>query len=67
VAPLKELAMDSGYLTGSLVWLAIAVGYAWSVRRLARMNRAPDVREPDGKLALPVADIPIRDELRRGA
>jgi len=62
--------MDGGYLPGSLAWIAIGVGYAWSVRKLARMSRASDVRDaskPERKLALPVGDVPIRAELRRGA
>ena len=64
---MTELAMDGGYLPTSFAWIALGVGYAWSVRKLGRMSRASDVREPDRKLELPVDDVPIRDELRRGA
>ena len=59
--------MDGAYLPTSFAWIALGVGYAWSVRKLGRMSRASDVREPDGKLELPVDDVPLRDELRRGA
>jgi len=62
--------VDSESLIGSLAWLAIGLGYAWSVRTLARMTRASDVRdidEHDRKLAISVDDVPIRVELRRGA
>ena len=59
--------MDGGYLSSSFAWIAIGVGYAWSVRKLGQMSRASDVREPDRKLELPVDNVPIRDELRRGA
>jgi hypothetical protein len=50
-------------LLGSLVWIVIGVGYAWSVRNLARLTRAAPVR----KLTLRVDDVPIGGGLRRGA
>ena len=40
--------MDAGQLTGSLAWLAVAVGYAWTVRTLARMAHAPAAPEVGG-------------------
>ena len=33
--------MHEAQLLGSLAWLALGVGYAWTVRKLARMARAP--------------------------
>ena len=34
-------------LPGSLAWLATGVGYAWTVRKLARMARTAAPGEPD--------------------
>jgi hypothetical protein len=56
--------MDGGYFPGSLAWIAIGIGYVWSVRKLGRMSHAS---EPEQKLVLPVHDVPVRDEIRRGA
>jgi hypothetical protein len=33
--------MDAVQVAGSLAWVAVAVGYAWTVRGLARMAHAP--------------------------
>jgi len=38
--------MDEGQLVGSLAWLGIGVGYAWTVQKLARMARAPRPSDP---------------------
>jgi hypothetical protein len=53
--------MDAGHLFGSLAWPGICVGYALTVRKLARMARAAapaDVDQHDSKLRI-VIDAPI--------
>jgi len=55
--------MDAGDLPGSLAWLAIGLGYAWTVRKLSRMARTPETRDTgklDYKLTIPVDGLPVR-------
>jgi len=52
--------MTAGQLPGSLAWLAIGVGYAWAVLKLARISRgrAPgELHQPDSTVRI-VVDEP---------
>jgi hypothetical protein len=51
--------MNAGQLSGSLAWLAMGVGYAWVVLKLARMSRvaAPGEAHQHGNVRI-VVDEP---------
>jgi hypothetical protein len=58
--------MDAGHSFGSLAWLAIGVGYGWSVWKLARMAKtakSSDVEPPDSGVAI-VVDEPAVPQRR---
>ena len=51
--------MDAAQLVGWFVWLAIGVGYAWTVRQLARMTRAAvpgNLDQHDSKIRIAVGE-----------
>ena len=49
--------MDTGHAVGTLAWLTLGVGYAWSVWKLARMARAET--SPDAEPCRPAVTIAI--------
>ena len=49
--------MDTGHVVGTLAWLALGVGYALSVWKLARMARAE--ASPDAEPCRPAVTIAI--------
>jgi hypothetical protein len=58
--------MDTGHTFGSLAWLAIGVGYAWSVWKLAHMAKAAkssDVEPRDPSVAI-IVDEPAVPQRR---
>jgi len=58
--------MYSGHTFGSLAWLAIAVGYAWSVWKLGRMAKpakTSDVEPGHPGVAI-VVDEPVVPQRR---
>jgi len=62
--------MDAGDLPGSLAWLAMGLGYAWTVRKLSRMARTPvttDAGQLDYKLTIPVDGLPVRRHAEQGS
>jgi len=63
--------MDEGQLLGSLAWIGVGVGYAWTVRKLASMARPPRAtaadwrgRSPAGARADQPSGVPSRRQLR---
>ena len=58
------------HVPGSLAWLAICIGYAWTVRKLARMGRAAapgDVDQHDSKLRIVVDTAIVPRGMQAGA
>ena len=41
---------------GVLVWAGVILGYAWSVRNLARLSRRPSAGDADGRGTLIVVE-----------
>jgi hypothetical protein len=40
--------MNAEQLAGALAWVAVTVGYAWTVRALGRMAHAPGAPDEEG-------------------